>query len=728
MQRRRSVLAASVVVVATCVAFLPALQNEFVWDDDEMFLANRAYRGLGWTEVKWMFTTAHMAHYTPLTWLTLGLDYLLSGMNPVGYHATNLLLHAANAVAMYALTIRLLRRAAPAATPAAASRLVLGAAFAALVFAVHPLRVESVAWATERRDVLSTLFYLLAILAYLRWGEAAADNERPRRIWYGVSLGLFALAVLSKATAVTLPVVLIILDVHPLGRLRLRSWIGRDARRVWAEKIPFLLVSAAGSVVAVVALIASRNLAPLTSLSPAARLAISVYDVAFYLWKTVAPVRLSPLYELREGALAGWLLPVAGGVVVFVTVLAVAVRRRYPALLTVWAIYLVTLLPMLRSFQDGFHVAADRYTYLPGLGWAVLAGAVLSHGLGTPFADRRSGRARVALGAIAFAVVLTLGVLTWQQTRVWQNWETLWGHVLRLDPGSAVAQSNLGNGRMGQGRFQEAEAHFRRATEIDPGYVIARHNLGVTLARRGEWAEAVEQLQQAVRLRPTYVAARNNLAWALIRQRRPAEAIEHFRVLLEMTSDPAMVRNGWGLALSRMERYDDAIEQLREAVKLAPGHADAHYNWGVVLVQQGQLAEAGEHFAQAVRSNPAHVSARMDWGLALMELGHTQQAIPLLQEAARLAPRSALAHHRLGQAFMRVGNWSAASEHLGMAVDIAPDLAVAHADWALVLLRQGSAAEALSRANAALRVEPSLREALEVRAKARAALGRAPFN
>src|SRR5437899_7793294 len=246
-QRRGFWLVPALIALVTFAAFLPVLQNQFVdWDDQRNFLDNHHYRGLGWTHLRWMWTT-HLGHYIPLTWMTLGLDYLLWGMNPVGYHLTSLLLHAANAVAFFFVVCRILTLALPA--PSRRSH-ALTAGFAALVFAIHPLRVESVAWLTERRDVLSGLFYLSAILIYLR---ASGRGERGRG-WYWLSVAVFVLALLSKSMVVNLPVVLLILDVYPLRRLGgAFGWWSEPARRVYVEKIPFVLLAAAASASAALA-------------------------------------------------------------------------------------------------------------------------------------------------------------------------------------------------------------------------------------------------------------------------------------------------------------------------------------------------------------------------------------------------------------------------------------------------------------------------------------------
>src|SRR5438093_8454887 len=315
-------LVPGLIALVTFVAFLPALQNQFVnWDDAENFLENPHYRGLGWTQLRWMWTTFHLGHYIPLTWMTLGLDYRLWGMNPFGYHLTSLLLHAANAVVFFFVVHRILTLALP--RPSERGRaLAVSAGFAALVFAIHPLRVESVAWVTERRDVLSGLFYLLTILMYLR---ACARGARGRG-WYWLSVAVFGCALLSKSMVVSLPVVLLILDVYPLRRLGgALAWWSEPARRVYVEKIPFVLLAAAASAVALMAQLSHNTMVSVVQLSGLGRLALSVYGLSFYLWKPVALVTLSPLYELPP-TVNPWAPPflLSYGLVVAITALVLA--------------------------------------------------------------------------------------------------------------------------------------------------------------------------------------------------------------------------------------------------------------------------------------------------------------------------------------------------------------------------------------------------------------------
>src|SRR5437899_3467048 len=404
------------IALVPVAAFLPALQNQFVSSDEgESFLGHPHYRGLGWSQLHWMWTT-HQGHYIPLTWMTLGLDYLLWGMNPFGYHLTSLLLHAANAVAFFFVVRRILKRALPSPSERGHA-LAVSAGFAALLFAIHPLRVESVAWVTERRDVLSGLFYLSAILVYLRACERGARG----RGWYWLSVAVFVCALLSKSMVVNLPVVLLILDVYPLRRLGgfvgLRS---EPARRVYVETIQFVLLAAAPSAIAVMAQLSKSAMIPVAHLSALGRLAVSAYGLSFYLWKMVVPLNLSPLYELPR-AVNPWARPfvLSYGLALAITAIVLALRRRVPGLPAASLAYVAALLPVLGIFQNGPQIAADRYTYLAGLGWAILGGGGLLSCWRTSRRSKTGVPTILPITGVAMCLVVGWGVLTWYQVQVW---------------------------------------------------------------------------------------------------------------------------------------------------------------------------------------------------------------------------------------------------------------------------------------------------------------------
>ena len=484
--------AAALLVAAVLVCFLPALGSQFVlWDDDMNFTDNPSYRGLSASHLRWMFTTLYGGHYQPLSWLTLGLDYTIWAMNPTGYHLTNLLLHVANAILVYRVIVALV--------PGVGARAALAGA---LLFAIHPLRVESVAWATERRDVLSALFYLATVLGYLRLVQAKRDG-RPWRGWLAASVGCFLLSLLSMAWGITLPLVLLALDVYPLRRLVRR----RDAVPLLLEKIPYAALALGGAVLAQLAsnqVPAKRTLAQHGLVERAAQAA---YGLVFYLWKTLVPIRLSPVYLLEQT-----LRPTAprylasAAIVVGVTAAAVLLRRRAPWATVAWACYALVLVPVLGFMQTGPQITADRYSYLACLPWVVLAAAGI---------DRLKGGA--VTGALAVAALAGLGALTFRQTRVWHDSRTLWEHALRVDPDDYVAYLNRGTVRQAEGDLVGAFADFTEAVRRNPDYYLAFYSRATERLARGDDAGAIADYTATLRINPRYIEAYNNRG--LARQR-----------------------------------------------------------------------------------------------------------------------------------------------------------------------------------------------------------------
>jgi protein O-mannosyl-transferase len=511
-------LVALVVAELAIIAFFPALRAGFVsWDDDTYFLGNPYYRGLGPAQLSWMFTVMS-GHYMPLTWLSHGLDYVLWGMRPAGYHAVNVLLHALTAAAAYVVALRVLA-AAVAPEPRAALR--VGAAVAALVFALHPLRVESVAWITERRDVLCGLFFVLAILCYLR---AVEPGAQPRGPWYWSAVALAALALLSKAMAVTLPAILVILDVYPLRRLGPGRW---NRREVWLEKIPFVALSAAAAVLAIIAQRSVGTLSDLRAVGIVDRVGLACYALVFYAWKTLVPTGLAPLYEAPYdyAALRPWF---AGSAVVVASAATLALlRRRWPGVAAAGAAFVVLLLPVLGLLHFGLHIVADRNTYFAGLVPALVAGGVMLRLLGAPSV----ATARAAIGA-ALVVVVVLGALTWRQSRVWHDSRTLWTHALEVSP-SSVAHVRVGLLLEEEGRTEEAIVHFREAVRLRPDSAFAENSWGIALGNAWRFDEAFDHFEAALRLKPDYPEARRNLRLTRERITNPVAYLEAQRAYRE---------------------------------------------------------------------------------------------------------------------------------------------------------------------------------------------------
>ncbi len=515
--RAAGVAAGLAFALATAViaSFLPALGNEFVdWDDDLNLTDNAAYRGFSPVHLRWMFTTMHGGHYQPLSWLTFALDHALWGMDPTGYHLTNVALHAANALVVYGLFVALLR----AAAETRGAPLHVAAAFGAAFFALHPLRVESVAWASERRDVLSGLFYLLALFAYVRMSRAHA----AARAWMLASLGCLALSLLAKAWGITFPLVLLILDAYPLRRLHTR------ARHVIVEKLPYAVLALAAAVPAFVAQRAVEEMRTLAEHGVTARIAQASYGLIFYLGKTVLPLHLSPAY-LLEPALDPTAPRYALSVIAVgaVTGGLIALRRRWPWALAAWACYAVILAPVLGFAQTGPQLVADRYTYLACLPWALLLAAGW---LRLREIRPQPGLERVGIG-VATILVVALGVLTFRQTLRWRDSETLWTHVLAVDPRNYVAYTNRGWARTDP---DAAIADYSAAIAVNPRYYLAHFNRGNALHARGDFAGAIADFTTAITLLPRDPKAYYNRGWSREARGEWADAAADYARALEM--------------------------------------------------------------------------------------------------------------------------------------------------------------------------------------------------
>lgn len=559
------------IVLAVVAVFAVGLHNQFVqWDDQVNLVENQSFRGLTPHHLGWMFTTTLMGHYIPLTWLSFGLDYVLWGMHSAGYHFTNLVLHAANAVLVYWLAKRLLAAARPATGEAA---LRAGAAVAALFFAVHPLRAESVAWATERRDVLSSLLFLACVLTYL--GAARADGTRRRRL-LAVSVATFALAMLAKSIVMTLPLLLIVLDWYPLRRLSPATWRAPETRRVLLEKLPFAAIAAVGAGVSYWAVAHHDYFTPGTKYPLPSRIAMAFYSVAFYVSKTILPADLSPLYELppRVDPLAPEFL-LATVAVVLVSVALVALAGRWPAGLAAYAWYAIVLAPVGGLVHAGFQLAHDRYSYLSCLGFAVLVGG----GVAWLVEARAAGVLRPPLfraccGALA-ALLVTLGALTWLQVQVWRDSESLWTHAMIATPECSICHDNYGAAIVNRERKDPSETlvaidHFMRALSLKPEREKPYGGLGLALLQLDRPAEAEVPLRRAVAKFPKDAGPLNNLGMALNQQGRFGDAESFLRRAVALNERNVVARANLGGALAGLGRYDEAIAEFRRAAEQQP--------------------------------------------------------------------------------------------------------------------------------------------------------------
>ena len=619
-----------VVFLAAAAPFLPALGQGFVeLDDDRNFLMNEAYRGLGAENLRWMFTQSHMGHYHPLTWLTLAFDYQLYGLDGAGYHATNLLFHALGAVALYFLALALFRLGFGGLSDA---RLRLAAAVGALAHAMHPLRVESVAWATERRDVQSGLLLVLTALLYLRWVRTRSAAT------FALALCVFAASLLSKAWGITLPAVLLVLDLWPLGRRR----AGEPWKRLLLEKVAFAVPALIVAWLAARAQGAAFARESLADHTLPERCVQACYGLAFYLRKTLWPTDLSALYWLEMDV--DPLRPahvVAYGIVAAVTTCVLLARRRFPALLVGWVVFAIVVSPVLGFLQSGFQKVADRYSYVACIPFGLLLGAGLA-------ALARARAAAFGAGlAASGAVLFALGVLGWRQTLLWRDSEALYERVVAVEPDNYFGWHNLAVQYQKQGRIDEAIEAERRSIEAHPGRgnAPARVNLAHLLARTGHPDESRQAMRGALAADPSNLdALRAVIAEHLARGDRGAAlaAAEDAAARAGELRPPARDLVGVFAELARLQLQAGEIQRSmatwHRAAEAVPESARARHGVGAALLALDRDEDAHLWLDQAFRMDNNDVELAVDYARVLARGGQATQASDLLRQVLARQP------------------------------------------------------------------------------------------
>ncbi len=546
----------ALLVIATVAVYAEVGGHAYVNLDDDVYVLRNPWirAGLSWDTVRWAFTTVHEAYWIPLTWLSLALDCRLFGLHAGPALLENVALHAADTVLLYAVLVT-------------ATGAVGRSAWVAALFALHPMHVESVAWVSQRKDVLSTFFWMLTTLAYLRY------VRRPSLGRYGLVVLPFALGLLAKPMLVTLPVTLLLLDVWPLARRE------RGAVRLVLEKVPLLALSLAASAVTVWTQHGAGAVPALATRAIGDRVATALVNYGLYLGKLVWPANLAVFYPLTPGD-AG-LAASAALLLVVVTAGAAVLVRREPALLVGWLWFLVTLLPVIGLVQVGGQQIADRYSYVPSIGIFV----ALAWGLPLLWPPR----VRLAAG-VATAIVAAL--LTHRQVTYWRDSITLFARAVAVTAGNFFAHNNLGEALAAAGRREEAATHYAEAARLHPGYAPARNNQGIVLAEAGRYADAEREFRAALTFDPSLAMAESNLATARARLGDFEDAIAHYRRAVALAPANELAHEGWADSLALLGRLDEAIARYREALRWAPRSMSARRSLARTLRRAGRDAEA----------------------------------------------------------------------------------------------------------------------------------------
>jgi protein O-mannosyl-transferase len=600
----RAALLGALLFTLIFLVYVPAVRGGFTWDDDAYVTNNMTLRSASGLARIWGQLTATPQYY-PLVFTSFWLEYHLWGLNPLGYHIVNVLLHTLAAMLLWRVLVRLQ---------------VPGAWLASAIFALHPVAVESVAWVTERKNVLSAVFYFAAALAYLRWQERDT-SDRGTNASYFLSLTLFICALFSKTVTASLPAALLLMMWWKRGRVA-----GRD---VW-PLVPFFV---AGAALALVTAWLERThvgaSGPDWALSVLDRCLIAGRALWFYAGKLLWPANLTfiyPRWQVDPGVWWQWLFPLTAAVMV--TILWSLRERIGRGPLAAVLFFAGTLFPALgfaNVYPMRYSFVADHFQYLASAGLIALAAAGLTKVFRPmPFA--------------AILLPLLLAVLTWKQSAIYADTKTLWQDTLAKNPASWMAHNNLGTVLESEGQVEGAIGHYEEAIRLKPTHAEAHNNLGNAIYKKGRAEDAIREYREAIRLKPGYATAYSNLGTALGARGRDDEALEQFLTAIRFNPFDGLTHYNFGIVLFKKHRVDDAISELQQAVRLLPEYAGARINLGIALGSSGRLDEAIAQFQEAVRLKPDFPQARGDLGTALLAKGQVDEAIHQFREAIRLNP------------------------------------------------------------------------------------------
>jgi protein O-mannosyl-transferase len=620
---------------ATLAVYAQAARFGFVnYDDPDYVTHNFQVRaGLTGKGVEWAFG-AHASNWIPLTWLSHMADCQLFGMRSGMHHLVSVIIHLASVLLLFAVLKRM-------------TKAVWLSAFVALVFGVHPLHVESVAWISERKDVLCAFFWILTLWNYTRYVEL------PRRGRYLIVLLTFSLGLLAKQMIVTLPFALLLLDFWPLQRNE--PW-GKTFR----EKLPLFALSAVASVITLMVQRQGGAVIALQRIPISLRIENAFVSYVTYLRQFLWPAKLAAFYPYPD-TLPLWQSLTAILVIAGISFLAWRTRRVYPWIFSGWFWYLGTLVPVIGLVQVGAQSHADRYTYIPLIGFSI----VLAWGARTILKPR--------VAAVTAIVVCSAWIVTASgQAAYWRDSETLFRHAIEVTQGNYVAWSGLGLALKERGQIDEAAADYRKALEIKPDFPDARNNLGEALLLLGHPNEAIIDLKEAIRLQPS-ADAHTNMGAALERLGKLPDAHAEYLAALSLDSRDAAAHTGMGSVLEDEGRKDEALQQLDEAVEIDPDYAPAHYNLGRLLGMAGRTSEAATQFSEAIRLQPQDAASHYNLGTALAIEGKLDNAAGEFRKAIALNPGDAMAHFNLGSALAQLGKMDEAIAQFAEAVRIRPD-------------------------------------------------------
>ena len=671
--RKLQCLIGLILVAGIFLVYWPVTNHDFINYDDDLYIYNNPHirDGLTWQGIKWTLSANFFSDspnadfWIPVTYLSHLLSVELFGLNPSGHHLLNLALHMMNTLLLFLIFDRL-------------TGALWSSAFIAALFAIHPLNVESVAWVTERKDVLSTFFWMLTLWAYARY----SDQPNLKRYLF-VALAL-ALGLMSKPMLVSLPFVLLLMDFWPLKRFTLAVIAGPNGikriGKLFLEKVPLLALCIGSAAITYSVVQKAGAIISVGSLPLVVRAENALVSYGGYIGKMVWPRGLAVFYPHPENTLSLWQMTVAGLLLILTSILATGSIRTRPYLIVGWLWYMGTLVPVIGLFQAGEQAVADRYTYVP------LIGLFIMIAWGVPDLLSKWKHRKAFLQGISGGIILSLMIITFLQVRYWHNSITLFEHALDVTTKNYIAHYNLGVAYQDRGDHDKALLEYQQAVQIRPGFAEAREGLGYAYQRIGRLEEASRELQIALRLRPNSAATHYNLAKTYSQQGRTTDAIREYHEAIRRQHDFPEAHHNLGIIYENAGKWDQAIKSYEMALRSRPGYVKAHNNLGNVYQKMDELDKAVKEYQAALKLRPDFFEARNNLGNTYQKMERFEEAIREYQIAIGLQSDIEQIHYNMGIAYQINGQVREAKYAFEQALVINPNYRAAQE--ALISLSQ----------------------------------------
>lgn len=687
-----------ILTLAIIAVYGQVRSHEFVNYDDEIYITNnwRIKSGINDDSLSWAFTSGYAGNWHPLTWLSHMLDWQLFGPNPTGHHFVNLFLHIANTLLLFIIFAQMTAAIWPSA-------------FIAAAFALHPLHVESVAWAAERKDVLSTLFWMLTMFAYVRYIKIKSKN------WYLLAMAFFALGLMAKPMLVTLPFILLLLDYWPLQRFQIgqtpklstdKNSDRQSLQKLIIEKVPFLLLAVSSCIVTFIVQQKAGAVASTEKLDITVRVANAVTSYGTYITKMIWPTRLAMFYPHPGSNISMAKAAISAAILIALSIYIIRLAKTHKYLLVGWLWYLGTLIPVIGIVQVGNQALADRYSYIPLTGlFIIIAWGALD--IFSKFNYKKN-----ILAALAAIVLIASTICTYIQTSYWQSSITLFEHALEVTENNYIAHFCISAPLHDMDRSEEANAHTAESLRINPNYIEALNGMGVGLIGEDKYEQAITYLARSIQLNPTRPESYVNMGISLLELGRIDEAIANYKKALEIEKNIPVIYDNLGFALALKGNFEQAVICFNKAIALDPAFVGAHKNLGATFAQMGNLDKALQHYSTALQLNPNFPEAHNGLSMVFLRLGNIEKAIEHLEKTLQLNPYFVDGHSNLGVLLVQVGQIERAIPHYIQALQINPKFATAYYNLGYALSLQGKTTDAIPYYKKALELEPNMPRAL----------------